>query len=133
MKSSILKNEQESLLYQLMAEGYNFFTGVPDSTLKEFISLIGGSGVEHVRATWEAEAIGIASGAYLAGKKPCVYMQNAGLGFALNPLTSLCIPYDIKMMLVIGHRHTLPQHKIMGDCDSLILNIIGWNDYMLVS
>jgi len=132
MKLSIHKNDQESLFYKFIADGYNFFTGVPDSTLKEFISLINNSNIEHVRATWEAEAIGIASGAYLAGKKPCVYMQNAGLGFALNPLTSLCIPYNIKMMLVIGHRHTLPQHKIMGDTDSIILDTIGWTDYVLV-
>ena len=36
------------------------------------------------------------------------------------------------MMLVIGHRHTLPQHKIMGDTDSIILDTIGWTDYVLV-
>jgi len=134
MKLSIHKNDQKLLFNKLIDDGYDFFTGVPDSTLKDFISLINeSSDIDHIKATWEAEAIGIASGAYLAGKKPCVYMQNAGLGFALNPLTSLCIPYNIKMMLVIGHRHTLPQHKVMGDVDSFILDTVGWNDYILVS
>ena len=94
--------------------------------------LINESNFFHVEATWEAEAIGIATGAFLAGRKPCVYLQNSGLGFILNPLTSLCLPYDIDLLLVIGHRHTLPQHKIMGEEDEKILDIINWDNYVLV-
>jgi phosphonopyruvate decarboxylase len=80
----------------------------------------------------EAEAVGVAAGAALAGRKPVVYLQNAGLGHAINPLTSLCIPYGIEMTLVVGHRHTLPQHKVMGEVDARMLELIGWDDYVLV-
>jgi phosphonopyruvate decarboxylase len=121
------------LLGRLLDDGYTFFSGVPDSGLKEFIGdLQGLGGGMHVQATWEAEAVGIAAGAALAGRKSCVYLQNAGLGHALNPLTSLCIPYGIDLLLVVGHRHTLPQHKLMGEIDESLLELIGWSNYLIV-
>jgi sulfopyruvate decarboxylase TPP-binding subunit len=123
----------DGLLSALRDEGYDFFTGVPDSALKGFIADVGRLPVDaHVTATWEAEAVAIAAGAYLAGRKPCVYMQNAGLGYAVNALTSLCIPYGIEPLLVIGHRHTLPQHRVMGEVDSRLLELIGWEHAVLV-
>ena len=122
------------LLSGLSDEGYDFFAGVPDSALKTFAEELNGLPAErHVVATWEAEAVAIAAGAYLAGRKPCVYMQNAGLGHAINPLTSLCIPYEIDVLLVIGHRHTLPQHRVMGEVDERLLALIGWDRYVLVN
>ena len=66
------------------------------------------------------------------GKKSCVYLQNSGLGNIINPLTSLCIPYDIHPLLVIGHRHTLLQHKIMGEVDDDLLKLIGYTNYIIV-
>jgi phosphonopyruvate decarboxylase len=121
------------LLDELLEEGHDFFTGVPDSGLKAFLADVWELPPDqHVPATWEAEAVGIATGVFLAGRKPCVYLQNAGLGHAVNPLTSLCIPYGIEMKLVVGHRHTLPQHKVMGEVDARLLDLIGWDDYVLV-
>ena len=78
-----------SLFSTIENMGYNFFTGVPDSALKEFQDDIIQSDYQHVIATNEGQAIGIAVGAELAGKKACVYLQNSGLGNAINPLTSL--------------------------------------------
>ncbi len=121
------------LLEELVEEGHDFFTGVPDSGLKRFLADVWELPAEqHVPATWEAEAVGIAAGAALAGRTPVVYLQNAGLGHAVNPLTSLCIPYGIAMTLVVGHRHTLPQHRVMGEVDAQLLDLIGWDDYVLV-
>ena len=117
----------------MLEEGYDFFAGVPDSGLKTFIADLGSLPAgRHVQATWEAEAIGIAAGAYLAGRRPCVYLQNAGLGHAVNPLASLCIPYGIDLLLVVGHRHTLPQHRVMGEVDEQLLELLGWQSYLLV-
>ena len=112
--------------------GYNFFTGVPDSGLKSFINDIINSDYKHIIATNEGQAIGIAVGAELVGKKSCVYLQNSGLGNTINPLTSLCIPHNIKPLLVIGHRHTLLQHKIMGEVDVELLKLIGYFNYVIV-
>ena len=121
-----------NLFKELVGEGYNFFTGVPDSALKEFQDNIISSDSPHISAVNEAHAVAIAFGAQLAGKKPCVYLQNSGLGNIINPLTSLCIPFNIRPLLVIGHRHTLSQHKIMGEVDQKILETIGYDNYILV-
>jgi len=118
---------------RVVAEGYDFFTGVPDSGLKDFQESIDQSDFPHITATHESQAVAIAFGAALAGKKPCVYLQNSGLGNVINPLTSLCLPSGIQPLLVIGHRHTLPQHKIMGEIDKDMLHLIGYENYLLCS
>ena len=115
-----------------LPDGYDFFTGVPDSRLKFFIRQIENSGFNHIPALNEGQAIGIAVGAELAGSKSCVYLQNSGLGNCINALTSLCIPHNIHPFLVIGHRHTLPQHKVMGKVDEDILKLIGYENYLIV-
>ena len=120
------------LFDNLVEDGYDFFTGVPDSALKKFQDDIIKSGFPHIIATHESQAVAIAFGAILAGKKPCVYLQNSGLGNIINPLTSLCMPFNIKPLLVIGHRHTLPQHKIMGDVDEKLLQLVNYRNYILV-
>ena len=103
-------NKIETLFKAIESDGYNFFT----------------------IATNEGQSIGIAFGAELAGKKSCVYLQNSGLGNIINPLTSLCIPFNITPLLVIGHRHTLEQHKVMGETDEKILQTIGYTNYIIV-
>ena len=121
-----------NLFEKLMSDGYNFFTGVPDSGLKPFINDIISSDLEHIIATNEGQAVGIAVGAELAGKKSCVYLQNSGLGNIINPITSLCIPHNVNPLLIVGHRHTLPQHKVMGETDEKILDLINYSPYILI-
>ena len=120
-------------LQNIIDDGYNFFTGVPDSGLKLFIKEIQRSEFEHISATNEGQAVGIAVGAELAGMKSCVYLQNSGLGNCINALTSLCIPHNIHPLLVIGHRHTLPQHSVMGRVDKKMLDLIGYSNYIIVN
>ena len=72
-----------------------FFTGVPDSLLKEFCLCIDDkvSKKNHIIAANEGNALAIAAGNYLStGKIPMVYMQNSGLGNAdigLTPFKSI--------------------------------------------
>lgn len=120
-------------LFDKINKKVDLFVGVPDSLLKEFISEIDKTNKKHVIATNEGQAIAIAFGAMLSGKTPCVYLQNSGLGNIINPLTSLCIPSNILPLLVIGHRHTLPQHKIMGEIDKKLLELVGYKNYFLVT
>ena len=120
-----------NLFLRLRSEGYDFFVGVPDSALKQFQDDILESDVPNIIATHESQAVAIAFGAQLVGKKPSVYLQNSGLGNLINPLTSLCMPFGVNPLLVIGHRHTLPQHKIMGETDEQILKVIGYKNYII--
>ena len=58
-----------------------FFTGVPDSLLKEFCLCIDEnvSADQHLIAANEGNAIALAAGYHLAtGKVPLVYLQNSG-------------------------------------------------------
>ena len=103
--------------------GIEFFSGVPDSLLKSFCGYINDNVQEnHVIASNEGSAIGIGIGYHLAtGRIPLIYMQNSGLGNAVNPLISLCDEeiYSIPMLLMIGWRgepgkKDEPQHIKQG-------------------
>jgi len=98
----------------------NFYVGVPDSKLKDFLK-----DKNYLVVADEGEAIGVATGYYLAtGKKATVFMSADGFCNALNPLTSLVIPYWIEMDLVISTRDDEPQHKVMSEAVYDILHAI---------
>jgi len=108
----------------LISEGISFFSGVPDSLLKNFCAYVTDhvDDRHHVIAANEGGAVALAAGYYLAtGNYALVYMQNSGLGNATNPLVSLADPevYSIPMLLMIGWRgepgiHDEPQHVKQG-------------------
>jgi phosphonopyruvate decarboxylase len=110
-----------SLFYKLLAEHGAIFTGVPDSLLKNFCACAADSG-SHITAVNEGAAVALAAGYHLAtGKIPLVYMQNSGIGNAINPLLSLADGdvYRIPMILLIGWRgepgvKDEPQHLKQG-------------------
>ena len=118
----------------LTALGIRFYAGVPDSLLKNICAYI----TDHVDATHhlitpnEGNAVALAAGHYLAtGDIPLVYMQNSGLGNAVNPLTSLSDPevYAIPMLLLIGWRgqpgvKDEPQHVKMGRINPAVLETL---------
>ncbi len=55
-------------------------------------------------ATREEEAFGIAAGLYLGGRLPTVMLQSSGLGNSLNALTSLLLPYQIPVLIIVSMR-----------------------------
>ena len=110
-----------------------FFTGVPDSLLKDFCGYVADHADKHVIAANEGNAVGIAAGYHLAsGKVPLVYMQNSGQGNAVNPLLSLADPkvYGIPMVLLVGWRgepgvQDEPQHVKQGEVTEALFNAMG--------
>lgn len=104
--------------------GVTFWTGVPDSLLRSFCSWVTThtEADRHVIAANEGAAVALAAGHHLAtGQYALVYMQNSGIGNAINPLVSLADPavYSIPMALMIGWRgepgyHDEPQHAKQG-------------------
>src|SRR3989338_7174680 len=119
----------------LKRNGVSFFIGVPDSLLKEFLAYIEEKVPEtdRITAANEGNAIAIAAGYPLAtGSIPAVYMQNSGLGNAVNPLTSLADRevYGIPMLLLIGWRgeprgKDEPQHQKQGKITKAMLDVMG--------
>ena len=77
---------------------------------------------EHFITANEGSAIALAIGYFLSKKKmACVYMQNSGLGNAINPLVSIAHEkvYSIPILLIIGWRGAPgiadePQHEVKG-------------------
>ena len=110
---------------------YRFYTGVPCSFLTPLINrTISDSRIDYVGAAQEGEAVGIAAGAWLAGKRAVVMCQNSGLGNMINPLTSLNYPFRIPALLIVTWRGqpTLkdePQHELMGRITQDLLSCIG--------
>ncbi|MDR4479741.1 MAG: phosphonopyruvate decarboxylase [Nitrospira sp.] len=116
--------DPQEFIQHLQANAVEFFTGVPDSLLKEFcacleqVPLAG----RHIISANEGGAVALALGYHLATRKvPLVYLQNSGLGNIINPLLSLADieVYSIPLLLVIGWRgepgvHDEPQHKKQG-------------------
>ena len=109
---------------RLEEAGARFFVGVPDSLMKGFCSALDDNVREgrHVVTANEGSAVAAAAGHYLATGRPAVvYMQNSGLGNAVNPLSSLTSArvYGIPMVLMIGWRgepgvSDEPQHEHQG-------------------
>ena len=103
----------------------DFFTGVPDSLLKDICNYITDVTPKenNIIAANEGGAIGLAMGYNLASSKiPLVYMQNSGFGNTINPLLSLADPkvYSVPMLLVVGWRgepgvNDEPQHLKQGE------------------
>ena len=110
----------------------NFFTGVPDSVLKELSSYLKNK-KNHILASNEGAAVSIGIGNYLSTKKiPCIYMQNSGLSNALNPLISIAHKkvYSIPLILIIGWRgspriNDEPQHNVKGKITEDLLRLLG--------
>lgn len=110
----------------------SFFTGVPDSLLKHFISYLDDnfSSDKHIISTNEGSSIGLSIGYHLSTNKiPLIYMQNSGLGNTVNPILSLADKevYSIPMILLIGWRgepgiKDEPQHIKQGKVTEEIIN-----------
>ena len=95
----------ESLTNLLKKNGTTFYTGVPDSVLKELsIHLQLKNKKYHIIASNEGSAVSIGIGYHLFTKKiPCIYMQNSGLSNSLNPLISIANKkvYSIPLIIII--------------------------------
>lgn len=110
--------------------------GVPDSKLRAFCDYLmeeKGICTSHLICANEGNAVAFAAGAYMAtGKVPVVYMQNSGIGNALNPILSLIDEkvYGIPCIFVVGWRgepgiQDEPQHISQGALTIRLLEDIG--------
>ena len=111
----------------LRKQKFDFFTGVPCSLLGALIEELSKND-HYVPAVREDAAIGMASGARLAGKLPVVLMQSSGLGYSLNVLTSMNLIYKIPVLCLVTYRGLgpdAPEHLIMGKSCVNLLEEIG--------
>jgi sulfopyruvate decarboxylase subunit alpha len=113
----------EELVWTFLQAGHTHFTGVPCSLLKGVFQTLENppptlGPFRYLPAPREDSAIGVATGLAAAGARPVVLMQNSGLGYSLNVLTSLNLIYDIHVPLIVSWRghdgNDAVEHDIIG-------------------
>jgi len=119
----------------LSERGFDFYSGVPCSYLKSLINY----SIDHCEyfgAANEGDAVAIASGASLGGRRAVVLMQNSGLTNAVSPLTSLNFTFKIPVLGFVSLRGESgigdePQHELMGKVTTKLLELmdVEW-DYL---
>jgi len=97
--------------------------GIPDKLLVRWLG-----SRDYIKPSDEGEGIGIAAGYYIAtGKRATVFMSADGFCNALNPITSMVIPENMEMDLVISVGRTEPQHVVMTKALDKILRAIEYD------
>lgn len=118
--------------------GVSFYSGVPDSLTAPLIKTIEEVSSMEADVTMLSaanEGIGVAHciGHFLATGNPgVVYMQNAGLGNAFNPIISIAhkTVFNIPLIFLIGWRgepglEDEPQHQHQGKITLDLLELMG--------
>lgn len=113
---------------ELKKLGFEFYSGVPCSFLKNLINYAIND-CEYVMAANEGDAVAIASGAFLGGKKSVLLMQNSGLMNAVSPLVSLNYIFKIPVLGFVSFRGETgvpdePQHELTGQITTQLLDLM---------
>ena len=124
-----LREMSQRKMFDLLSRiGIENFIGVPDSTMKYFIS----QGLKKKKiliTTREEEAIGVAAGISLSKQNSLVFMQNAGFANSISTVTSLIQLYEFPIVFLIGWRGYLkddaPEHYKIGRIQPKLLKAIG--------
>ena len=114
----------------------SFITFVPDVNIGQIVPLMEEDSYFHVvYAAREEEAVGIAVGAYAAGRKSAVFMQSSGFGNSINAVASLCLPFRTPIPFFINMRGDLGEFNIaqvpMGKATRPILDMFGLPHYTI--
>ncbi len=126
-------SETGKLYAEYKAAGYDFFVGVPCSYLKGFIKEIErDAATPYIPATREDVALSIGVGAFMAGRKPVVYLQSSGLGHLVNPITSLLKPYGISLHLLISLRRQPFEHFEMYRITRDLMRLLDYDNFRIV-
>jgi sulfopyruvate decarboxylase subunit alpha len=87
----------------LKGAGINFVSYVPETRLSEIVPVMkADESFTLAPVSSEAEAVGIAAGAALGGKRAAVYMEGTGLFVSAYNLLTIGERYGVPMLLVVA-------------------------------
>lgn len=93
-----------SIYHAIKKAEINFLSYVPETWTKEILKLLlEDRDIESVGATGEAEAMAIAAGASLAGKRPLVLMEGSGYSSGTHVLSRLGLMHHIGWLMMSSH------------------------------
>ena len=103
----------ETVVRVLKANQVRLVTYVPDKVLAPLIQRIHADDwFTVICPAREEEAVGIVTGAYMAGLRGIVLMQTSGFATLANALASLTVPCQIPLLMMISERGTLGDHQL---------------------
>jgi sulfopyruvate decarboxylase alpha subunit len=103
----------ETVVRVLKANQVRLVAYVPDKVLAPLIArVLADDWFTVVSPAREEEAVGIVSGAYMAGLRGIVLMQTSGFATLANALASLTVPSQIPLLMMISERGTIGDHQL---------------------
>src|SRR5262244_3956067 len=119
------------LIYETLKEcDVRLVSALPETWLVHLIRLTEEDpGMRLVRLAKEEEAIGISAGAYFAGVKSAMLMQNHGFLASINGIVSFAHLYKIPLLMVISYRGSFgerdPWQTQGGNVTEALLRAMG--------
>ncbi len=131
-------NVDNSLYEVIKDSGIDLILSLPCILLKGLLEEIDDKGeIQNIRVTREEEGVGIAAGAYLAGRTPALLIQNSGLGNCVNAIKSLLQLYKIPIIFIMSHRGAEGEKIIaqipMGKLTPRLLKILNIKMFIIDS
>jgi len=124
----------QAIVSGLKKAGIDFVTTLPDEKMLELIRAVErDKQVKHVPLCREEEGIGICAGAYLAGKKTAIIMQNAGFLNSCNALTTTSLQLQIPILMLIYYAGDIGDRGFttLGSVTEPVLQAMGFRSYIL--
>jgi sulfopyruvate decarboxylase subunit alpha len=128
METTIAKQHAARIVAGLKKAGIDFVATLPDEKMLQLIRAVErDAGLKHVPLCREEEGIGICAGAYLAGKKTALIMQNAGFLNSCNALTTTSLQFQIPTLLLIYYAGDLGDRGFttLGSVTEPVLHALG--------
>ena len=92
----------------LKEAGIDFVSYIPETRLSEILPVMkADESFTLAPVSSEAEAVGIAAGAALGGKRAAVYMEGTGLFVSAYNLLTVGERYGVPMLLLVAYRRQL--------------------------
>ncbi len=118
----------------LKKAGIDFVATLPDEKMLEVIRAVESDNeLKHVPLCREEEGIGICAGAYLAGRKTAIVMQNAGFLNSCNALTTTSLQLQIPILMLIYYAGDIGDRGFttLGAVTEPVLQAMGIRSYIL--
>jgi sulfopyruvate decarboxylase subunit alpha len=123
-----------AILAGLKKAGIDFVATMPDEKMLELIRAVErDTELKHVPLCREEEGIGICAGAYLAGRKTAIIMQNAGFLNSCNALTTTSLQFQIPILMLIYYAGDIGDRGFttLGSVTEPVLQAMGFRSTVL--
>jgi len=128
------KTSAAAIVSGLKKAGIDFVATLPDEKMLEVIRAVEkDTELKHVPLCREEEGIGLCAGAYLAGKKTAIIMQNAGFLNSCNALTTTSLQLQIPILMLIYFAGDIGDRGFttLGAVTEPVLQAMGFRSYVL--